>query len=43
MHFQPLILFSFTVDVPNWLFSANTLIGIAIGLIIGLLIGRISR
>jgi hypothetical protein len=43
MYLQPLMLFSFTVNLPNWLVSANTLVGILIGLIIGLLLGRISR
>jgi hypothetical protein len=43
MYLQPLMLFSFTVNLPNWLVSTNTLVGILIGLIIGLLLGRISR
>ena len=43
MNLQPLMLFSFTVNVPNWLVSTNTLVGLLVGLIIGLLIGRVSR
>ena len=43
MAFQPMLLVSFTVDLPNWLFSANTVVGILIGLCIGLLVGRLGR
>jgi NhaP-type Na+/H+ or K+/H+ antiporter len=43
MLYPPLILTSVTIDVPNWLFATNTLLGMAIGLIIGLLLGRLRR
>ena len=43
MLYPPLILTSVTINIPNWLFATNTLIGIAIGLIIGLLLGRLRR
>ncbi|HWE62972.1 MAG TPA: hypothetical protein VHB98_14760 [Chloroflexota bacterium] len=40
---NPVLLTSFTVNVPDWLLSYQTLVGLVIGLIIGVLIGRTSR
>lgn len=40
---QPLLLTSFTINIPNWLFSGQTLVGLLIGLVIGLVIGRVAR
>jgi uncharacterized membrane-anchored protein YhcB (DUF1043 family) len=37
---EPILLTSFTVQMPDWLFSYQTLVGLVIGLLIGLLIGR---
>lgn len=38
-----ILLFAFTVDIPNWLFATNTLVGLLIGLIVGLILGRARR
>jgi hypothetical protein len=40
---QPLLLTNVTINIPDWLFASNTLIGLLIGLIIGLVLGRIRR
>jgi hypothetical protein len=40
---NPVLLTSFTINIPDWLFSFQTLVGVLIGLLIGLLIARVRR
>ncbi|HWE62902.1 MAG TPA: hypothetical protein VHB98_14405 [Chloroflexota bacterium] len=43
LNLLPLMLVSFTVHLPDWLFSFNTLVGLVIGLLLGMVIGRVRR
>lgn len=42
-HLTPLVLTSFTVNLPDWLFSVHALIVFLVGLLVGLVLGRVRR
>jgi hypothetical protein len=38
-HLQPLVLINVSFSIPNWFFTAHTMVGLVIGLVLGYLIG----